>query len=326
LRAAVRDRYGPPDVVRVEHVETPTPQADQVLLRVRAASVNRADLDSLYPRWQFTRAFLGIRSPRNRRLGLDAAGEVVAVGPDVTRFAVGDRVFGDLYPFGTGAFAEFACAPERAFAALGDAMTFDDAATVPHSAILALQGLRYRDGRRVEAGDRVLIAGASGSVGPFAVQVAKARGAIVTGTARTEKLDFVRSLGADEVIDYTTTDWTQVGTRYDWILDVEARHSVVDVRRSLVPGGVFVSLGGPTWHMVDGTVVAAVASRATGRRMSLLTWWRPFDAGDVETIKRLIASGRVVPRIDRSFTLDEVGDALRYMESGAARGKVLVIP
>jgi len=326
VKAAVRDRYGPPEIVRVAEVETPTPVGDQVLVRVRAASVNRADLDGLYPRWQFTRLFSGVRAPRSHRLGLDAAGVVEAVGPDVTRFKPGDHVFADLFAFGDGAFAEYACAPERAFAQMPDRMSFEDAATLPHSAILALQGLRHRDGTTVGPGDRVLVSGASGNVGPFAVQIAKARGATVTGVTRTDKLDFVRSLGADEVIDYTTTDWTQAGERYDWILDVEARHPVLRSRLALAPGGHYVSLGGPGALIFDGVLVGPVVSKATGRGMSLMLWWKPFKSEDVDTLKELIAAGKLAPRIDRSFPLDDVVEALRYVDTGQARGKVLVIP
>jgi NADPH:quinone reductase-like Zn-dependent oxidoreductase len=312
--------------VRVEEVDTPTPTGDQVLVRVHAAAVNRADLDGLYPRWQFTRLFAGLRAPKSHRVGLDAAGVVEAVGPAVTRFTPGDRVFADLFAFGEGAFAEYVCAPERAFAIVPDEMPFDIAATLPHSGVLALQGLRYRGGRSVKAGDEVLVVGASGNVGPFAVQIAKGRGARVTGVARTDKLDFVRSLGVDDVIDYTTTDWTRTGRRFDWILDVEAKHSVLQARHALRRGGAYVSLGAPSLLIFDGMLVGPVVGRATGRSMSLLLWWKPFAPDDVEAIKALVADGTVAPRIDRRFALDEVVEALRYVDDGHARGKVLVLP
>jgi NADPH:quinone reductase-like Zn-dependent oxidoreductase len=173
MRAAWRDRYGTPDVVEIREVERPAPTGDQVLVRVRAASVNRADLDTIEPRPGFIRPIIGMRAPRNRRMGIDAAGTVEAVGPDAGRFRVGDAVFADLYGHGEGAFAEFACATEKAFEPIPTGVTFEQAATLPHSAILALQGLRTRDGRTLEAGLRVLIVGASGNVGPFAVQLAK---------------------------------------------------------------------------------------------------------------------------------------------------------
>src|SRR3954466_16422861 len=173
MKAAVRDRYGPAeDVVELREVERPTPGDGEIVIAVRAASINRADFDGIQPRPSFVRLFVGLRAPRNPRLGLDVAGVVDSVGAGVTRFAPGDRVFADLYPFGQGAFAEYACAPERAFAAIPDAMTFDDASTLPHSAILAIQGLRLRNGRHPGPGARVLVDGASGNVGPFAVQIA----------------------------------------------------------------------------------------------------------------------------------------------------------
>jgi NADPH:quinone reductase-like Zn-dependent oxidoreductase len=326
MRAIVRDRYGPPEVVSLEEIPTPEPVGDQVLVRVQAASVNRADLDGLYPRWQFTRVFSGIRAPRTRRVGLDVAGVVESVGPDATRFRPGDQVMGDLFSFGQGAFAEYVCAPERAFATLPDGLSFEEAATLPHSAILALQGLRLRDGRTVGPGDRVLIVGASGNVGPFAVQVAKARGAEVTGVCRAEKVDFVRSLGVERVIDYTTVDFTRAGERYDWIVDVEARHSLLRSRHALRPGGVYVSLGGPGSHIFEAILFGGVVSRATGKRMGLLLWWKPFHADDVATLKELIAAGRLRPVIDRRYPLSETVQALRHVDDGHARGKVIITP
>jgi NADPH:quinone reductase-like Zn-dependent oxidoreductase len=324
MRAIVRDRYGPPEVVRLEDIPTPEPTGDQVLVRVRAASVNRADLDGLYPRWQFTRVFSGIRAPRDRRVGLDAAGIVESVGPEATRFRPGDEVMADLFSFGQGAFAEYVCAPERAFATLPAGMSLEEAAALPHSAILALQGLRLRDGRTVGPGDRVLIIGASGNVGPFAVQVATARGAEVTGVCRTEKVDFVRSLGVERVIDYTSVDFTRAGERYDWILDVEARHSLLRSRRALRPGGVYVSLGGPGSRIFEAMLFGGVISRATDKRMGLLLWWKPFHADDVATLKELIAAGRLRPVIDRRYPLSETVQALRHVDDGHARGKVVI--
>lgn len=324
MKAALRDRYGPPDVVEVRDVDRPTPTDDRVLVRVHAASVNRADLDGLGPRWQFIRLFTGLRAPRERRIGLDAAGVVEAVGPGATAFRRGDRVFGDLFAFGQGAFAEYVCPPQRALAPMPAGLSFEDAATLPHSAILALQGLRLRSGRTVGPGDRVIVVGASGNVGPFAVQIAKARGAVVTGVCRTEKVDFVRSLGADEVIDYTTTDYTATGEQWDWILDVDARHSVLRTRRALRPKGAYVSLGGPAGMLVDGLLVGSVLSRATGKRMGLLTWWRPFKPEDVATLREMIAAGQVRPTIDRRYPLSEIVDALRHVDEGRSRGKVVI--
>jgi NADPH:quinone reductase-like Zn-dependent oxidoreductase len=323
MKAAVRDRYGPPDVVRVEQVPRPVPTDNQVLVRVHAASVNRADLDGLYPRWQFTRLLLGVRRPRIRRIGLDAAGVVEAVGPNVTRLRPGDKVFADLFAFGQGAFAEYVCAPERAFATMPAGLPFDEAATLPHSAVLALQGLRVRGGRAVGRGDRVMIVGASGNVGPFAVQIAKARGAEVSGVARTDKLDFVRSLGADHVIDYTTTDYTRTGGPYDWIVDVDAHHSLPRFRGALRPRGVYVAMGGSTAWLLSAILVAPFA-RVSDKRLGLMLDWQPFKAQDVDTLKDLIAAGQLKPAIDRRFPLDQLVDALRYVDEGRAKGKVVI--
>jgi NADPH:quinone reductase-like Zn-dependent oxidoreductase len=326
MKAATRERYGSVDVVEVREIEQPSPVEDQVLVRVRAASVNRADLDGLKPRPQFIRLFMGIRVPRQHRLGADVAGEVEVVGPGVTRFKPGDRVFADMFSFGAGSFAEYVCAPERAFLPIPSGLTFEDAATLPHSAVLAVQGLRLRNGRTVKAGDRVLIDGASGNVGPFTVQVAKALGAEVTGVASPEKLEFVRSLGADHVIDYRTTDYTKAGKRYDWIVDTDSHHSLFAVRRALVPGGVYVTLGGTSWPILVSLLVAPFLSRAAGKRMGLLLWWKPFNPPDVDRVTGLIAAGRVRPAIDRRYPLDQVVDALRWVDDGHARGKVLVVP
>jgi NADPH:quinone reductase-like Zn-dependent oxidoreductase len=324
MKAAVREGYGTLDIVRVDEVEQPAPTADQVLVRVRAASVNRGDLDGLGPRPGFARLFMGIRAPRITRMGLDAAGEVEAVGPSVTRFRPGDRVFSDLFNYGTGAFAEYVCAPERAFAQIPDRMSFEDAATLPHSAILAIQGLRLRNGRTIAAGDRVLIAGASGNVGPFAVQIAKARGAEVTGACRTEKVDFVKSLGADHVIDHTKVDYTAAGERYDWIVDTDSHHSIFRVGRALRPNGVYVTLGGNSRRILQAMLLGGVVSRASGKRLALLLWWKPFHADDLATVLGLIAAGKVKPAIDRRFPLAETVAALRYVDEGHNLGKVIV--
>jgi NADPH:quinone reductase-like Zn-dependent oxidoreductase len=324
VKAALRDRYGSPDVVEIREVGTPVPVDDQVLVRVRASSVNRGDLDGIEPRPAFVRLFIGLRAPRNHAVGLDVAGVVEAVGPDATRFRPGDRVFADLYSFGMGSFAEYACAPERAFQSIPDSMSFEDAATLPHAAILALQGLRRRDGRTLRPGDRVLISGASGNVGPFAVQIAKSMGAEVTGVCRTEKVDFVRSLGADHVIDYTTTDWTKAPERYDWIVDTDSHHSILSVRRALRPNGVYVTLGGSSLPILDALAVGPVVSLATDKTAGLLLWWKPFNADDVKTLTELIAAGKVKTVIDRSYPLAEVVDALRWVNDGHAKGKVVI--
>lgn len=326
MKAAMRDRYGSPDIVRIREVDIPTPRDDQVLVRVHAASVNRADLDALRPRPGFVRLFTGLRAPRVRQLGIDVAGVVERAGANATRFRSGDRVFADLFSFGSGAFAEYVAAREKAFEPIPDGLSFEDSATLPHSAVLAIQGLRLRDGRTIRPGDKVLIDGATGNVGPFAVQIAKALGAEVTGVGHGSKLDFIRSLGADHAIDYTTTDYTKTGERYDWIVDTDSHHSLLAVRRALRRGGVYVTLGGTSWPIFVSILVAPLIGRAVGRRMGLLLWWKPFDRDDVRRITELIATGKLTPRIDRRFPLDQVVDALHWVDDGHARGKVVVTP
>jgi NADPH:quinone reductase-like Zn-dependent oxidoreductase len=324
VKAALRDRYGPPEVVEVRDVERPSPKDDEVLVRVRAASVNRADLDYLGPRPGFMRPFVGLRAPRDPRMGIDVAGVVESMGAAVSGFGVGDRVFGDMLPFGSGAFAEYLTAPGRAFANIPDGMSFEVAATLPHSSILAIQGLRRRNGRSVQPGETVLIDGASGNVGPFAVQIAKTLGAEVTGVASAGKLDFVRSLGADHVLDYRKVDYTKTGDRYDWILDTDSHHPIRAVRRALRPNGSYVTLGGTAWPIVQGMVVGPLLSLFSDRWSGLMLWWKPFDRDDLRTITDLIASGKIKPVIDRRFPLSDVVEALRWVADGHAAGKVVI--
>jgi len=312
------------DVVRLADVEPPVAADDQVLVRVEAASVNRADLDGLGPRPAFARLFVGLRAPRNHRMGIDVAGIVESVGPSVTRFQPGDAVFADLFSYGQGAFAEYVSASEKAFLPIPTGMSFEDAATLPHSAVLAVQGLRLRNGRTLKPRDRVLIDGASGNVGPFAVQIAKSMGAEVTGVCSTAKVDFVRSLGADHVLDYTKVDYTATRERYDWIVDTDSHHSILRVRRALRPNGVYVTLGGTAWPILGGMVLGPLVSLASDKWTGLLLWWKPFKAEDVATVTDLIAAGKVKPVIDRRFPLNEIVEALRWVDDGHARGKVII--
>ena len=249
------------------------------------------------------------------------AGEVEAVGSRVTAFRPGDAVFGDLTQFGYGAFAEYAGAPERAWAHMPPAMTFEEAATVPQAAILALQGLQGRG--RIGPGHRVLVNGASGNVGPFAVQIAKAFGAEVTGVCSPGKMDLVRSIGADHVIDYTREDVTRGDLRYDWIVDVVGNRSILEWRRVLTPGGVYVTAGGPTARIFEALLLGPLMRLIGNRKMGLL-WWKPFKQEDVALLSRLIETGRIRPVIDRTFPLHEVPQALRYLQERRAAGKIVV--
>lgn len=326
MKAAVYERYGPPDVVELREVERPVPTGNQILVRVRAASVNRADLDGLTPRPSFVRLFIGLRAPRNTRMGIDVAGVVEAVGPEATRFKPGDEVFADLYSHGQGAFAEYVRAPENAFESMPSGMSFEDAATLPHSAILALQGLRLRKGRTPKPGDKVLIVGASGNVGPFAVQIAKSMGAEVTGICTTAKMDMVRSLGADHVIDYTAVDYTTTGERYDWILDTDSHQPIRRSRRSLRPNGVYLTLGGTSGPILQAMLLGPLLSVRSDRYSGIVLWWKPFHPADVDRLKELIAAGKLKPVIDRRYALSEVVEALRRVDDGQARGKVVITP
>lgn len=321
MKAIVRDRYGSPDVLELEDVGTPVVGDHDVLVRVHAASLNQGDLDYLYGKPFLTRLGIGLRSPRGRGLGFDAAGQVEAVGRDVTRFKPGDKVFADLTQFGHGAFAEYACAPERAWARKSASLTFEEASTLPQAAIMALQSLKGR--RPIAPGDRVLVNGAAGSVGPFAVQIAKSCGAHVTGVDSTAKLDFLRGLGADQVIDYTAEDYTRGGQRFDWIVDIVGNRSIFECRRVLRPGGVYVMVGGSTSRMLGTMFLGPLISLAARRKMGFL-WWKPFRKADVVLLTELIETGKVRPVVDRRYPLAEVADALRYLEAGHARGKVVI--
>jgi NADPH:quinone reductase-like Zn-dependent oxidoreductase len=322
MKAIVRRTYGPPEVLECRDIERPVAKDDEVLVRVRASSLNMGDVDYMRGRPAFARVGTGLRKPRNRGLGLDVAGDVEAVGGAVTRFAPGDAVFADMTNHGHDAFAEYVSVPERALAPKPASMTYEEAATVPQSAILALQGLG--GGRPIHPGDRVLINGASGNVGPFAVQIAKARGAEVTGVCRTAKMDFVRSIGADHVIDYTAEDVTKGKLRYDRVLDVAAHRSIFECRRVLAPGGSYVWIGGSTSSLLQALVLGPPISLLGGRKMGITWWWRPFKLEDVATLTELIEAGRLRAFIDRTYSLAEVPDAIRYLESGRSKGKIVI--
>ena len=310
--------------MRIEELDAPVAGDGEVLVRVHTASVNRADLDYIGPRPQFIRAFVGIRRPKNPRLGTDVAGTVEAVGTGVTRFKPGDRVFGDLLPFEMGSFAELVVAKEKAFLPIPDGIDFDTAATLPHAAVLAIQGLRTRQGRTIKPGDRVLVDGASGNVGPFAVQLAKWKGAEVTGVCRTEKVEFVRSLGADHVLDYRKTDFTKQPARYDWIIASDSHHSIRSVRRALRPGGQYATLGGGSKDILEAMVVGPIGNRFSDTWAGIMLWWKPFHEPDVTTLTDLVQAGVLKPAIDSVHPLEETREALTRVHTGQAQGKVLI--
>ncbi len=322
MNAFVRSTYGQPDILALREIPTPIPAADEVLVRLHAASVNRADIDYLTGTPFITRMGTGVRRPRHAGVGLDAAGVVEAVGPDATRFAPGDRVFANLTNYGHGAFAEMACAPERAWAPIPASVSCELAATLPEASIIAYQGLR--GGRTIRPGDRVLINGASGNVGPFAVQLAKAFGAEVTGVCSTPKVEFVRSLGADHVIDYTQEDYTRQGARYDYILDVWAKRSLLAPRKALKPGGRYAMAGGSIGAIFEGLLLGPLVSLVGSRKLGLVLWWKPFDPTDIAVLSRMLETGVIRPVIDRRYPLAEVPDALRDLQSGRPAGKLVI--
>jgi NADPH:quinone reductase-like Zn-dependent oxidoreductase len=321
MKAIVRLEYGSPDVLQLQDIDKPVVKDDEVLVRVHAAGVNMADVDYLRGQPAVARLITGLRRPRNRGLGLDVAGQVEAVGESVTQFQPGDEVFGDLTEYGFGAFAEYACAPEDAFALKPPNLTFEEAATVPQAAVMALQGLRGT--RPIEPGQKVLINGAGGSVGPFAVQIAKSFGAEVTGVDSTGKLDMLRSIGADHVIDYTKEDFTKTGQRYDRILDVAASRSIFECKRALKANGVYVVVPNSVARMFQAVFLGPLISMAGSRKMGIHIG-RPFDKADVAFLKELIEAGKVAPVIDRRYPLSEVPEALRYQEMGRTHGKVVI--
>jgi NADPH:quinone reductase-like Zn-dependent oxidoreductase len=314
MQAFLAERYGPPETLRLAEVATPAPAANEVLVRVLAVSVNPADWHLLRGTPLFARATLGLRRPKHPILGGDIAGRVEAVGGGVTRFTPGDAVYASLLDHGCGGFAEYVAAPADALAPKPASLSFEEAAAVPTAGVTALQGLR-RHGE-IRAGQRVLVNGAAGGVGHFAVQLAKAAGAEVTGVTSTRNVDLVRSLGADHVIDYTREDFARAGRGWDRILDAVGNRSAADLRRALAPGGRCAVIGfTTTGRLLDvmlrgGKAVAMVTARAT--------------AGDLEHLGELIAAGKLRPVIDRRYPYRELPEALRYLEAGHARGKVVV--
>ncbi|WP_129788791.1 NAD(P)-dependent alcohol dehydrogenase [Promicromonospora panici] len=323
MRAVVRDAYGPVDILRVATVEPPVPGPGEVIVRVRAASLNMADLDHLLGRPRASRVFTGLFRPTNRGVGVDVAGTVEALGPDATGFQPGDRVWADLFDSGHGALADQVRVAASALTPLPDRVSFDDAATAPHSGTLALQGLGAVG--PIRPGERVLINGAGGCVGPFAVQIAKARGAEVTAVDHGDKLDFLRELGADHVIDYTREDVTRRDRRFDAVVDIADTRSVLAFRRCLAPGGRYVPIVRGIGSLAEKALLGPLIGGLTGTRMRAFLW-TPNQRRDLDELGGLIVSGAVRPRIDRRYGLGDAVEAFRRLESGAARGKVLVIP
>jgi NADPH:quinone reductase-like Zn-dependent oxidoreductase len=322
MKAIVHCEYGGPEVLKLVDVEKPTPTDNAVLVRVHAASLNPLDLAIRGP-W-LVRPILGMRRPKNIRLGVDYAGTVEAVGKNVTQFKPGDEVFGGT----NGALAEYVCVlPDRAVTLKPANMTFEQAAAVPVAAITALQGLR--DKGKIKPGQKVLVNGASGGVGTFAVQIAKSFGTEVTGVCSTRNLDLVRSIGADHVIDYTKEDFTKTDQRYDLIFDLVGNHSRSERQRILNPNGICVlaGIGGSgqhseTWGRLAGNLKVALLSRFIDQKFVMLM--AKLNKEDLTILSDLMRAGKVTPVIDKTYPLSQVPDAIRYLETGHARGKIVI--
>jgi NADPH:quinone reductase-like Zn-dependent oxidoreductase len=321
MKAIVQTEYGSPDVLRLAEVEKPALTDNGLLVKVQATSVNSGD-------WRLMRGtpFLvrlmygGLRKPKIKTLGIDVAGRVEAVGPAVTQFQPGDEVFGELSEYGFGGFAEYVCAAETAWVRKPASLTFEAAATVPDAATAALQGLR--DCGQLQVGQRVLINGASSGVGSFAVQIAKAFGAEVTAVCHPQKMAMVHSLGADFVVDYTQMDVTQNREQYDLILDIAAYRSVFDYFPILTQSGTYVLVGGSIARLFQTMLLAPLISRISRRTVKCLTT-KPNQA-DLAVLCDLLEAGKVVPFIDRRYSLSEVPIAIRYMEERQIQGKISI--
>jgi len=314
MKAFIYEKYGPPEWLRMAEVDKPAPNADEVLVKVLAASVNAADWHVLRGKPLFSRATLGLLRPKHRILGVDIAGQVQAVGSDVTRFKAGDQVYGNLLDHGYGGFAEYVAVPVGVLSLKPANLSFEEAAAVPMAAVTALQGLRHHG--ELQPTQRVLINGGTGGVGSFAVQLAKAYGPEVTAVTSTRNLDLVRSLGADHVVDYTTTDFVASGRRYDLILDTVGNRSVRDLKRALAEGGKAAVTGFTSVAKLlgvslrGGKDVAQVSAHVTTK--------------DLELLSELIEAGKVRPQIDRRYPFADIPAAIAYLEQGHARAKVVV--
>ncbi len=315
MKAIVYTTYGSPDVLQLQEVAKPEPKDNEVLIKIHAAAANPADWHLMRAEPFLARFANGLLKPKNTRLGADVAGRVEAVGRHVTQFQIGDAVFGEMPLDVLGAFAEYVCVPENLLALKPTGLTFEQAAAVPLAGFTALQGLR--DKGQIRSGQKVLINGASGGVGTFAVQIAKSFGTEVTGVCSTRNLELVRSLGADQVVDYTQTDFTQNGQQYDLIFDAVGNRSVADYRRALTPTGICSVAGFTTMARLFQIMLLG------GKQIGMMETAQA-NQKDLLLLKDLLDAGKVVPVIDRTYPLAETADAIRYLETGRARGKVII--
>jgi NADPH:quinone reductase-like Zn-dependent oxidoreductase len=317
MKAIISTQYGPPDLLQFREISTPTPADNELLIKLCAASVNPVDLHLLRGKPFFLRLLSGgLLAPKRKIPGHDIAGRVEAIGSNVTQFKPGDDVFGAC----RGAFAEYACALENNLARKPANTSFEDAAALPIAALTALQGLR--DKGRIQPGQKVLVDGASGGVGTFAVQIAKSFGAEVTAVCSTGKMDTVRSIGADHVIDYTRENFTKSGQRYDLILAANARHSISDYSRALSPNGIFVMAGGGPVQALQVGLLGPLLSRIGRKRFCFFI--AKINQKDLSFLANLLEAGKIVPVIDRRYPLSAAAEALRYLAEGHAQGKIVL--
>ena len=314
MKAFMSEKYGPPEMLRMADVEKPAPAADEALVKVLAVSVNPADWRSMRAKPFFSRATLGLLRPKHRILGGDIAGRVETVGSGVTQFKPGDEVYANLLDHGSGGFAEYVSVPVEVMSLKPANLPFEEAAAVPMAAVTALQGLRHHG--EIQAGQLVLINGASGGIGTFAVQIAKSYGSEVTGVTSTRNIDLVGALGADHVVDYTTTDLLRSGRRYDLIFDTIGNLSVHDLRRTLTEGGKAAVVG-----FTSVAKLMSVSLRG-GKDIAIVS--AHVNTTDLEFLAKLIEAGKVRPQIDRRYPFAEIPAAITYLEQGHARGKVVV--
>lgn len=320
MKAIVTKRYGPPERLQLKEVDKPTPRDNEVLIKVHASSLNAADFE--IQRGSLIHRMQGPLRPKHKIPGSDVAGRVEVVGRNVNQFQSGDEVVGDLFMAGFGAFAEYVCAPEKVLTPKPTSMTFEEAATYPQAAVIALQCLRGK--KEIQPGQKVLVNGAGGGMGTFAIQIAKYYEAEVTGVDSARKLDMIRSIGADHVMDYQKEDFTKTGRQYDFIVDVVANRSLSDYERALTDKGMFVMVGGTRKALLQTAFLGPRRSKDDGKYLGINWWGKPYNKDDMDFLEELYEAGKVKPVIDRTYKLSEVPEALQYLEDGQVLGKVAI--